>query len=51
VGFNEAIRHLAQKYGIEIEEEKQVSPEDLQAYNERESLYIVFNFAKDFFSK
>jgi DNA primase len=49
VGFNEAIRHLAQKYGIEIEEDQAVSPEDLQAYNERESLYIVLNFAKDFF--
>jgi DNA primase len=49
VGFNEAIRHLAQKYGIEIEEDNNVSPEDLQAFNERESLYIVLNFAKDFF--
>ena len=49
IGFNEAIRHLAQKYGIEIEEEKQESPEAIQAYNERESLYIVLNFAKDFF--
>jgi DNA primase len=49
IGFNEAIRHLAQKYGIEIEEEKQESPEAIQAYNERESLYILLNFAKDFF--
>lgn len=49
VGFNEAIRHLAQKYGIEIEEDNAISPEDLQAFNERESLYIVLNFAKDFF--
>lgn len=49
IGFNEAIRHLAQKYGIEIEEEKQETPEAIQAYNERESLYIVLNFAKDFF--
>ncbi|SMD44962.1 DNA primase [Aquiflexum balticum DSM 16537] len=49
IGFNEAIRHLAQKYGIEIEEEKQESPEAIQAYNERESLYIILNFAKDFF--
>lgn len=49
IGFNEAIRHLAQKYGIEIEEEKQETPEAIQAYNERESLYIVLNFAKDFY--
>jgi DNA primase len=51
IGFNEAIRHLAQKYGIEIEEEKNVTPEAIQAYNERESLYIVLNFAKEFYSK
>ncbi|PSL07293.1 DNA primase [Cecembia rubra] len=49
IGFNEAIRQLAKKYGIEIEEEKNVTPEELQAYNERESLYIVLNYAKDFF--
>ncbi|MFD2201450.1 DNA primase [Shivajiella indica] len=49
IGFNEAIRHLAQKYGIEIEEDNIGSQEDLQAFNERESLYIVLNFAKDFF--
>lgn len=51
IGFNEAIRHLAQKYGIEVEEDQNVTPEAIQAYNERESLYIVLNFAKDFFVK
>lgn len=51
IGFNEAIRQLAQKYGIEIEEEKNVTPEEISAYNERESLYIVLNFAKEFFVK
>jgi DNA primase len=51
IGFNEAIRHLAQKYGIEVEEEKQATPEAVQAYNERESLYIALGFAKDFFVK
>lgn len=51
IGFNEAIRHLAQKYGIEVEEDQNVTPEAIQAYNERESLYIVLNFAKDFFAK
>jgi len=49
IGFNEAIRQLASKYGIEIEEDKEVTPEAIQAYNERESLYIVLNYAKDFF--
>lgn len=51
VGFNEAIRHLAKKYAIEIEEDKEQTPEAIQAYNERESLYIVLNYAKDFFAK
>ncbi|MBI1301542.1 MAG: DNA primase [Alphaproteobacteria bacterium] len=52
VGFAEAIRHLAQKYGIEIiEDQQQVSPEAVQAFNEKESLYIALNFAKDLFVK
>lgn len=51
IGFNEAIKHLAQKYGIEIEEDRQMSPEAIVAHNERESLYIVLNFAKEFFVK
>ncbi len=52
VGFTEAIRHLAQKYGIEIiEDQQQASPQALQAYNEKESLYIALNFAKDEFVK
>ncbi|GGZ16005.1 DNA primase [Echinicola pacifica] len=51
IGFNEAIRQLAQKYGIEVEEDKAVTPEEVQAYNERESLYIVQSFAKDLFVK
>ncbi|MDO6437351.1 DNA primase [Cyclobacterium sp. 1_MG-2023] len=49
VGFPEAIKHLATKYGIEIEEDKNIDPADIQAYNEKESLYIALNFAKDFF--
>ncbi len=51
IGFNEAIKQLAQKYGIEIEEEKAPTPEEIQAYNEKESLYIVQAFARDLFIK
>jgi DNA primase len=51
VGFNEAIRQLAGKYGIEVEEDEAATPELVQAYNERESLYIALGFAKDFFVK
>ncbi|AMQ57264.1 DNA primase [Algoriphagus sanaruensis] len=51
IGFAEAIRHLAKKYGIEIEEEEEQTPAQLQEQGERESLFIALNFAKDFFVK
>lgn len=51
VGFQEAIRHLAGKYGIEVEEDENRTPEQDLQQNERESLFIALNFAKDFFVK
>jgi DNA primase len=51
IGFQEAIRHLAGRYGIEIEEDETRSPEQNLEQNERESLFIALNFAKDFFVK
>ena len=51
IGFNEAIKQLANKYSIEIEEDQAATPEMVQAYNERESLYIALGFAKKFFIK
>jgi DNA primase len=51
VGFQEAIRHLAGKYGIEVEEDESRTPEQNLEQNERESLFIALNFAKDFFVK
>lgn len=51
IGFNEAIKQLAGKYGIEVEEDTAPTPELVQAYNERESLYIALGFARDFFVK
>ena len=51
IGFQEAIRQLAGKYGIEVEEEANLSPEQNLEQNERESLFIATNFAKDFFIK
>src|SRR5690554_3858379 len=50
IGFNEAIKQIAKKYGIEIEED-QATPELVQAQNERESLYIALGFARDFYVK
>lgn len=46
--YPEAIKFLAKKYGIEIEETEQ-TPEDKEQANERESLYLVSEFAKDYF--
>ncbi|RED96184.1 DNA primase [Marinoscillum furvescens] len=46
--YVEALKYLAQKYGIEIKEEEQ-SDEALEAQNRKESLFILMNFAKDHF--
>jgi DNA primase len=50
IGYGEALRYLAKKYSIDIEEQEQ-TPEDLLRQNERESLLIVLNFAKTFFQE
>lgn len=47
--YPEAIRYLAKKYNIEIEETEQ-SQEDKAEANEKESLYLVSEFAKSYFS-
>ncbi|WP_299001383.1 DNA primase [uncultured Tenacibaculum sp.] len=46
--YPEAIRWLAEKYNIEIEETEQ-SDEQKQQMNERESMFLVSKFAKDYF--
>jgi len=46
--YPEAIKYLAKKYGIEIEETVQTD-EMKEAADERESLYLVSEFAKDYF--
>lgn len=50
LSYVEALKYLAGKYGIEIKEEQQ-SDEALQAQNKRESLYIVLNFANEYFQE
>ena len=47
--YPEALRYLANKYNIEIEEKEQ-SPEQMQAQSSRESLQIVNSYAQKFFS-
>ncbi|WP_088324115.1 DNA primase [Polaribacter tangerinus] len=46
--YPEAIKWLAKKYNIEIEETEQSSEEKAQM-NERESMFLVSKFAKDYF--
>ena len=46
--YPEAIKFLAKKYGIEVEETEQTAEDKIQA-NERESLYLVSEFAKEYF--
>lgn len=46
--YPEAIRYLAKKYGIEIEETEQ-SSEAIEEANERESLFVVSEFAQKVF--
>ncbi|PWK26133.1 DNA primase [Arcicella aurantiaca] len=48
LGYGEALRHLAKKYGIEIQESV-LTDEQMLAQNERESLLIVLNYAKNYF--
>lgn len=48
--YPEAIRHLANKYGIKIDEEER-TPEQIVAQNEKESLQIVLKFAQEWYEK
>ncbi|MEM6524608.1 MAG: DNA primase [Bacteroidota bacterium] len=48
LNYLEAIRYLANKYGIEVEETERTN-EQIQEQNERESLHIILNYAKDYF--
>lgn len=50
LNFPEGIRYLAKKYGIELEE-KQLSQEAREERQYEESLYLVNQFAKDFYQK
>ncbi len=48
--YPEALRFLARKYNIDIEEQE-LSSEQKEAANELESLYIVSNYAANYFKK
>jgi DNA primase len=46
--YPEAIKHLAKKYNIEIEETEQTDAQKEQL-NERESMFVVSKYAKEYF--
>ena len=50
LNYGEALHYLAKKYNIEIAEQE-VTPEEQVRQTERESLYIVLNYAKNFFQE
>ena len=45
--YVEALKYLAKKYGIEVDEE--VTPEATKAQNDRDSQYILSDFAKNYY--
>ena len=46
--YPEAIKYLAKKYNIEVEETQKTSEQKLQD-NERESMFLITEYAKDYF--
>lgn len=49
--YPEALRWLADKYGIVLPEEKAPTAEEMAAHTEKESLFIINDFAKNHFVK
>lgn len=50
LGYADALRYLAKKYHIEIVE-KELSAEEIQQQNERDSLLVVTKFANSYFQE
>lgn len=48
LSYYESLKYLAKKYNIEIQE-REFTDEQKQAYNERESLFILNDYARDYF--
>jgi len=47
--YPEALRWLADRYNIQLPDEKPLTPEEQQELSERESLQIINSYARDFF--
>ena len=50
MGYVDALKYVAKKYGIEIVE-KELSPDDIKKNDDRESMMIVSTYASDYFTK
>ncbi len=50
MNYSEALRYLAKKYGVEIKEDR-LTDEGKAEQSEREGLYILMNFAKEYYRK
>jgi DNA primase len=50
INYVEALQYLAKKYGIEVKETEETD-EEILVHNERESLFIVLSYARDYFVK
>ncbi len=48
LSYAEAVRYLAKKYGVEIKEDRTIN-QSKEEQGEREGLYILMNFAKDYY--
>ena len=48
--YPEAIRYLAKKYNVEIEE-SEITPEEKQIKDDKESMFLVAQYASGFFEK
>tara|TARA_B100001173_G_scaffold164571_1_gene142436 strand:+ start:9832 stop:11781 length:1950 start_codon:yes stop_codon:yes gene_type:complete len=48
--YPEAVKYIANKYNIEVEETER-TPEQISEDNEKESLFLVSDFAKNYFKK
>lgn len=48
LSYGDALRHLARKYGIEIQE-RELSDEEKKLKSDRESMFILNEFANEFF--
>ncbi len=51
MSYPEALRWLADKYNIEVKEDKKRTPEEIQSASERENLAVINEFAKNHFKR